>query len=69
MARSRLDKLIKLAEEQDGLLTAASARAAGISDSVLVRLMQRGRLERVARGTNLSFRRSEISSPFSIPSF
>ena len=50
MPKSRLDELIELAEEQGGLLTAASARNAGVADSVLVRLAQRGRLERVARG-------------------
>jgi predicted transcriptional regulator of viral defense system len=39
-----------MAEEHDGLLTAKQARDAGISDSVLARLTQRGRLERTARG-------------------
>jgi len=48
--RTRFDELIALAEEHDGLLTAKQARDAGISDSVLARLTQRGRLERAARG-------------------
>jgi predicted transcriptional regulator of viral defense system len=50
MPRTRFDELIALAEEHDGLLTAKEARDAGIADSVLARLTQRGRLERAARG-------------------
>lgn len=42
--------MLALAEENDGLLTAKQAREAGIADSVLARLVQRGRLERAARG-------------------
>jgi predicted transcriptional regulator of viral defense system len=45
-----MDELIAIAEENDGLLTSKQARDAGILDSVLVRLAQRGRLERTARG-------------------
>jgi len=45
-----MDQLIAIAEENDGLLTSRQARNAGILDSVLVRLAQRGRLERAARG-------------------
>ena len=45
-----MDELFALAEEHDGLLTSKEARAAGIQDSVLVRLAQRGRLERMTRG-------------------
>ncbi len=45
-----MDELFALAEEHDGLFTSKEARAAGIQDSVLVRLAQRGRLERMARG-------------------
>ncbi len=45
-----MDELFALAEEHDGLLTSKDARAAGIQDSVLVRLAQRGRLERMTRG-------------------
>lgn len=45
-----MDELIAIAEENDGLLTSKQARQAGILDSVLVRLAQRGRLERAARG-------------------
>lgn len=48
--RSRMDELLPLAEQNDGLVTAAQARALGIADSVLARLTQRGKLERVARG-------------------
>lgn len=50
MPRSRMNELIAIAEENDGLLTSKQARRAGILDSVLVRLTQRGRLERAARG-------------------
>lgn len=48
--RSRMDDLLRLAEQNDGLLTASQARALGITDSILARLAQRGKLERVARG-------------------
>ncbi|MCU1223068.1 MAG: hypothetical protein JWQ42_1161 [Edaphobacter sp.] len=50
MPRTRMDELYALAEEHDGLLTSKEARALGIRDSVLVRLAQRGRLERTTRG-------------------
>ena len=50
MPRTRMDELVAIAEENDGLLTSKQAREAGILDSVLVRLAQRGRLERTARG-------------------
>ena len=50
MPRTRMDELYALAEEHDGLLTSKEARALGIRDSVLVRLTQRGRLERMSRG-------------------
>lgn len=45
-----MDELVALSEEHDGLLTSKEARGAGIQDSVLVRLAQRGRLERMSRG-------------------
>lgn len=45
-----MDELVAIAEDNDGLLTSKQARNAGILDSVLVRLTQRGRLERAARG-------------------
>jgi predicted transcriptional regulator of viral defense system len=45
-----MDELTLLAEENDGLFTSQEARRAGVLDSVLVRLAQRRRLERVARG-------------------
>jgi predicted transcriptional regulator of viral defense system len=48
--RSRMDELTLLAEENDGLFTSREARSAGVLDSVLIRLTQRHRLERVARG-------------------
>ena len=50
MPRSRFSELLALAEQNDGLVTANEARAIGIVDSVLARLTQRGKLERVARG-------------------
>jgi len=50
MPRTRMNELFALAEENDGLFTSKQARELGISDSVLVRLAQRGRLERTARG-------------------
>ena len=50
MPRTRMDELYALAEEHDGLLTSKDARVLGIQDSVLVRLAQRGRLERMSRG-------------------
>ncbi|MGH9343354.1 MAG: type IV toxin-antitoxin system AbiEi family antitoxin domain-containing protein [Terriglobia bacterium] len=39
-----------IAEEHDGLVTAAQARQSGFTDSVLARLVQRGRLARTSRG-------------------
>src|ERR1039458_8566544 len=50
MPSPRMDELFALAEEQDGLFTSKEARSLGIQDSVLVRLRQRGRLERMSRG-------------------
>jgi predicted transcriptional regulator of viral defense system len=47
---SRFDEIATLAEENDGLITSSRARSAGIADSVLARMVKRGRLERVARG-------------------
>ena len=50
MPPSRIHELLALAEQNDGLVTASQARAVGIVDSVLARMTQRGKLERVARG-------------------
>jgi len=50
IVRTRFDEMLALADENDGLLTARQAREAGIAGSVLARLTQRGRLERIARG-------------------
>src|SRR5580658_2260019 len=50
MPPTRLNELLALAEQNDGLVTASQARAMGILDSVLARLARRGKLERVARG-------------------
>jgi predicted transcriptional regulator of viral defense system len=50
MPRSRFNELMSLAEENDGLVTADHARQAGFTDSVLARLVQRGRIERTSRG-------------------
>ncbi len=48
--RTRFHDLLSLAEENDGLVTAGRARLAGLTDSVLARLAQRGRIERTSRG-------------------
>jgi predicted transcriptional regulator of viral defense system len=45
-----MDELFQMAEANDGLFTSKQARDKGIQDSVLVRLAQRGRLVRAARG-------------------
>lgn len=50
MPRTRYNELATLADGHDGLFTSEQARGAGFADSVLVRLAQRGRLERMARG-------------------
>jgi predicted transcriptional regulator of viral defense system len=50
LPRSRFDELVSLAQENDGLVTADHARQAGFTDSVLARLVQRGRIERTSRG-------------------
>jgi predicted transcriptional regulator of viral defense system len=50
MPRSRLDDLMSMAEENDGLITSAQAREAGFSDSTISRLVKRGRLDRTGRG-------------------
>lgn len=50
MPRSRFAELLSLAEENDGLVAADHARRAGFTDSVLARLVQRGRIERISRG-------------------
>ncbi|MGH9445136.1 MAG: type IV toxin-antitoxin system AbiEi family antitoxin domain-containing protein [Terriglobia bacterium] len=50
MPQSRMNELFDLAESNDGLFTSKQAREKGIKDSVLVRLAQRGRLLRTARG-------------------
>ncbi len=50
MPRTRMDELYTLAEEHEGLFTSKEARDLGIQDSVLARLAQRGRLERMSRG-------------------
>lgn len=45
-----MNELFMLAEANDGLFTSKEAREIGVQDSVLVRLAQRGRLVRAARG-------------------
>ena len=47
---TRYTELLTLAEDNDGLFTSEQARQFGLTDSVLARLAQRGRLERTARG-------------------
>jgi hypothetical protein len=63
MPRTRMDELHALAEEHDGLLTSKEARALGIQDSVLVRFAQRGRLERMSRGSIASLTTQQTGSP------
>ena len=50
MPQTRYIELVTIAEDHDGLFTSELARDAGFADSVLVRLAQRGRIERTARG-------------------
>ena len=50
MARTRFDQMAVIASEQDGLFTSLQARREGVVDSVLARLVQRGRLQRTSRG-------------------
>jgi predicted transcriptional regulator of viral defense system len=50
LPRSRFDELAALAEENDGLVTAEQVRAESFTDSVLARLVQRRRIERISRG-------------------
>jgi predicted transcriptional regulator of viral defense system len=50
MPHSRIDELVALAEDNDGLVTGGRARSAGFTDSVLARLVRRERIERIARG-------------------
>jgi predicted transcriptional regulator of viral defense system len=50
MTKSLLNEIMNIAEEHDGLVPCLAAREAGISASALVKMAQRGRLERVARG-------------------
>jgi predicted transcriptional regulator of viral defense system len=50
LPHSRFDELVTLAEDNNGLVTAEHARQAGFTDSVLARLVQRGRIGRTSRG-------------------
>lgn len=50
MPRSLLEEIVNIAEEHDGLVSSLAAKEAGIAASVLVKMAQRGRLERVTRG-------------------
>ncbi|HEX6152151.1 MAG TPA: type IV toxin-antitoxin system AbiEi family antitoxin domain-containing protein [Solirubrobacterales bacterium] len=50
MPGKNFDKLASIAAEQQGLLTAADAREAGIDPHRLVDMERRGTIERVARG-------------------
>lgn len=50
MAQTRLDALLGLASENDGFVTTEAAATAGISRRALTGMVERGRLERIARG-------------------
>lgn len=50
MPHSLLNEIMNIAEEHNGLVPCIDAREAGISASALVKMAQRGRLERVSRG-------------------
>lgn len=50
MPRSLLTEIMNIAEEHDGLVSSVVARKSGISASALVKMADRGRLERIARG-------------------
>ncbi len=50
MPPSVLPLLFEVAEDHDGIISASAARDAGIPANTLVRLAERGTLERVARG-------------------
>ena len=50
MPNSLIKEIMNIAEEHEGLVSSLAAREAGISASALVKMAQRGRLERVARG-------------------
>jgi predicted transcriptional regulator of viral defense system len=50
MPPSVLPLLFEVAEDHDGIISASAARAAGVPANTLVRLAERGTLQRVARG-------------------
>ncbi len=50
MPNSLIKEIMNIAEEHEGLVPCMAAKEAGISASALVKMAQRGRLERVARG-------------------
>lgn len=50
MPPSVLPLLFEVAENHDGIISASAARAAGVPANTLVRLAERGTLQRVARG-------------------
>lgn len=50
MARSQIEDLMSIADDHDGLITTVDARNAGISPMTLVKMADRGRLERLHRG-------------------
>jgi predicted transcriptional regulator of viral defense system len=50
MPRTHLDSLLELASENEGLVTTRLAEGAGISRRTLAGMVERGRLQRVARG-------------------
>jgi predicted transcriptional regulator of viral defense system len=50
MPHSQFQEVMAVAEEHEGLVPASAARAAGIHPNTLVKMANRGRLERVSRG-------------------
>ncbi len=50
MPASRLEELMAIAEDHDGLISTVDARNAGLSPKILVKMADRGRLERLHRG-------------------
>lgn len=50
MPNSLIKEIMNIAEEHEGLVPCVAAKEAGISASALVKMAQRGRLERIARG-------------------
>lgn len=50
MPKSQFQEVLAIAEDNDGLIPTAAARAAGINPNTLVKMASRGRIQRVFRG-------------------